>query len=97
MSKRNKRKTILKDVQHFKLFHYPLISLCEDYDVYRIVIEGENKTLGYFGISKSGIFNYVIVREKNKIDETHLLLFLKDFISSIGLKPVLNPHVEKYL
>jgi len=84
--------------QHFELFPFPLISLHEDYDVYHIVFEGEETTIGYLGIFiKSGKFNYVIVREKSEINETQLLLFLKDFIKNLGLIPMLNPHMEEYL
>ena len=84
--------------QHFELFPFPLISLHEDYDVYHIVIEGEKTTVGYLGIFiKSGKFNYVIVREKSEINETQLLLFLKNFIKNLGLIPMLNPHMEKFL
>ena len=82
--------------QHFKLLSFPMISLREDYDVYRILI-GEKTVIGYFGVFKSGIFNYVVVREKNEIDETHLLRFLKNFIRDSGLTQMLNPHMKEYL
>lgn len=82
--------------QHFKLLSFPMISLHEDYNVYRIVIKGKNITVGYFGVFKSGIFNYVVVREKNEIDEAHLLRFLKNFIRDSGLTPMLNPHIKEY-
>ncbi len=83
--------------QHFELLSFPLVSLHEDYDVFRIVMEEEKKTVGYFGVFKSGIFNYVIVREKNGIDETYLLRFLKNFIRDSGLTPMLNPHMKEFL
>ena len=60
-------------------------------------MEEEKKTVGYFGVFKSGIFNYVIVREKNGIDETYLLRFLKNFIRDSGLTPMLNPHMKEFL
>ena len=82
--------------QHFELFSFPVISLHEDYDVYRIVIKGEKITVGYFGVFKSGIFNYIVVREKNEIDEAHLLRFLENFIRDSGLTPMLNPHMKEY-
>ncbi len=83
--------------QHFELFSFPMISLHKDYNVYRIVIKGEETTVGYFGVFKSGIFNYIVVREKDAINETHLLLFLKNFIKNSGLTPILNPHMKEYL
>ena len=83
--------------QHFDLFPFPMISLHEDYDVFRILIEGEKATVGYLGIFiKSGKFNYVIVREKSEINETQLLLFLKNFIKNLGLIPMLNPRIERF-
>ena len=84
--------------QHFELSSFPMISLHEDYNVYRIVMEGEKTVIGYFGIFIiSGKFNYVIVREKSEINEAQLLLFLKQFIRKLGLTPMLNPRIEKYL
>ena len=83
--------------QHFELSSFPVISLYQDYDVYRILIEGEKTTIGYFGVFKSGIFNYIVVREKNEINETHLLRFLEKFIRNSGLNPKLNPLMKKYL
>ncbi len=83
--------------QHFKLLSFPIISLFEDYNVYRILIAEEKTVIGYFGVFKSGIFNYVVVREKSEINETHLLRFLKNFIRDSGLTPILNPHMKEYL
>lgn len=83
--------------QHFELFSLSMISLHEDYKVYRIVTEGEKMTVGYLGVFNSGIFNYVVVREKNEIDEVLLLRFLKKFIRDSGLTPMLNPHMKEYL
>lgn len=83
--------------QHFKLLSFPMISLREDYDVYRI-LTGEKTVIGYFGIFiTSGKFNYVIIREKSEINEAQLLLFLKNFIKNLGLIPTLNPNIENYL
>ena len=84
--------------QHFDLFPFPMISLHEDYDVFRIVIAGKKTVVGYLGIFiKSGKFNYVVVREKSEINEAQLLLFLKNFIKNLGLIPTLNPNIENYL
>lgn len=86
-----------QEEQHFELLPFPLISLCEDYNAYRIMIEGEKTTVGYFGLFiKSGKFNYVILGKKSEVNETYLLLFLKNFIKELGLIPVLNPHILKY-
>ena len=83
--------------QHFDLFPFPMVSLREDYDVYRILITGEKTVIGYFGIFiTSGKFNYVIIREKSEINESQLLLFLKNFIKSSGLIPKLNPRIERF-
>ena len=83
--------------QHFELLSFPLVSLHEDYDVFRIVIAGKKTVVGYFGVFKSGIFNYVVVREKNEFDEALLLRFLKNVIRNSGLTPMLNPHMKEYL
>ena len=83
--------------QHFELSSFPMISLHEDYNVYRIVMEGEKTVVGYFGVFKSGIFNYIVVREKKEIDEALLLRFLKNVIRDSGLTPMLNPHMKEYL
>ena len=83
--------------QHFDLFPFPMISLHEDYNVYRIVMEGEKTVVGYFGVFKSGIFNYIVVREKKEIDEALLLRFLKNVIRDSDLTPMLNPHMKEYL
>ena len=84
--------------QHFDLFPFPKISFYDDYDVYYIAIEGEKAVIGYFGVFiQSGIFNYVIFREISEINEAQLLLFLKNFIKNLGLIPMLNPSIEKYL
>ena len=86
-----------QEEQHFELLPFPLISLCEDYNAYRIMIEGEKTTVGYFGLFiKSGKFNYVILGEKSEINETYLLLFLKNFINELGLIPTFNPYILKY-
>ena len=83
--------------QHFELSSFPMISLHEDYNVYRIVMEGEKTVVGYFGVFKSGIFNYIVVREKKEIDEALLLRFLKNVIRDSDLTPMLNPHMKEYL
>ncbi len=83
--------------QHFELMSFPMVSLREDYDVFRIAIAGEKKIVGYFGVFTSGIFNYVVVREKNEINETLLLRFLKNVIRDSVLTPMLNPHMKEYL
>lgn len=83
--------------QHFELLSFPMISLHEDYNVYRIVIKGEKTIVGYLGIFiQSGKFNYVIVREKSEINEAQLLLFLKNSIRNSGLTPMLNPRIERF-
>ncbi len=93
--KKSKKETIelaisVPQNKQFELISFPLISLLEDYKVYRVVVEGE--TIGYFGLFSSGNFNYIVVREKSEINETQLLIFLKSFIKNVGLTPTLNPH-----
>lgn len=83
--------------QMLSLFPFPSLSWFDDYDVYTINFEGKG-TIGYFGVFlKSGKFNYVVIGDDEEINETNVALFLKSFIKKLGLTPVLNPYMVKYL